>query len=85
MFASGHTHLPVVKRWAERTYVNPGSVGQPRDGDPRAAYALVEGERVELRRVAYDIDATAAAIRAAGFSEHFYRNLYLGRRIGSSA
>jgi len=85
IFASGHTHLPVVKRWADRTYVNPGSAGQPRDGDPRAAYALVEGERVELRRVAYDIDAAAAAMRAAGFSEHFYRSLYLGRQIGSSA
>ena len=85
IFASGHTHLPVVRRWADRTYVNPGSVGQPRDGDPRAAYALVEGERVELRRVGYDIDAAAAAMRAAGFSEHFYRNLYVGRRIGASA
>lgn len=85
IFASGHTHLPVLKRWAERTYVNPGSVGQPRDGDPRAAYALVEGERVELRRVGYDIDATATAMRAAGFSEHFYRNLYVGKRIGNLA
>jgi predicted phosphodiesterase len=82
MFASGHTHLPLVKRWADRTYVNPGSVGQPRDGDPRAAYALVDGERVELRRVAYDIDAAAAAMRAAGIAERFYSNLDVGRRIG---
>jgi predicted phosphodiesterase len=85
LFASGHTHVPVVRRWGERTYVNPGSVGQPRDGDPRAAYALVEGERVELRRVAYDVDAVAAASRAAGFPERFYRNLYVGRRIGAPA
>jgi predicted phosphodiesterase len=84
LFASGHTHLPVVKRWADRTYVNPGSVGQPRDGDPRAAYALVDGGHVELRRTGYDIDATVAAMKAAGFSEHFYRNLYVGKRIGAS-
>jgi predicted phosphodiesterase len=83
LFASGHTHLPVFRRWTGRAYVNPGSVGQPRDGDPRAAYALVDGGRIELRRVAYDIDATAAATRAAGFSEHFYKNLYVGKRIGS--
>jgi predicted phosphodiesterase len=85
LFASGHTHLPVVRRWAGRAYVNPGSVGQPRDGDPRAAYALVDGDRIELRRVAYDIDATAAAAKAAGFPEHFYSNLYAGRRIGSAS
>ena len=83
LFASGHTHLPVVRHWSGRAYVNPGSVGQPRDGDPRAAYALVDGGRIELRRVAYDIDATAAATKAAGFSEHFYKNLYAGKRIGS--
>ena len=80
----GAGHLPVVRHWTGRAYVNPGSVGQPRDGDPRAAYALtVDGGRIELRRVAYDIDATAAATKAAGFSEHFYKNLYVGKRIGS--
>jgi putative phosphoesterase len=85
IFASGHTHVPVVKRWGDRTYVNPGSVGQPRDGDPRAAYALVESDRVELRRVPYDVDAAAAAAKAAGLPERFYRNLYVGRAIGARA
>jgi diadenosine tetraphosphatase ApaH/serine/threonine PP2A family protein phosphatase len=51
--------------------VNPGSVGQPRDRDPRAAYAIYsEVERsVEFRRVAYDIDRAGAKIRAAGMPE----------------
>ena len=48
--------------------INPGSVGQPRDGDPRAAYALYspENHTVEYGRVPYDIGKAAAKIRAAG-------------------
>jgi diadenosine tetraphosphatase ApaH/serine/threonine PP2A family protein phosphatase len=63
---AGHTHLPF-----ERTSVggiallNPGSVGMPFDGDPRAAYALLHDEgRVERRRVAYPHVEAAAALRA---------------------
>jgi predicted phosphodiesterase len=60
--------------------VNPGSVGQPRDGDPRAAYALfsMEQQTVEFRRVAYDIDAAAAKIRAAGLPEVLAARLFAG-------
>ena len=52
--------------------VNPGSVGQPRDGDPRAAYALYFPERrtIEYRRAEYDVASAAAKIRAAGLPEH---------------
>ena len=46
--------------------VNPGSVGQPRDGDPRCAYAVIENGRVELRRVSYDINATLRQMKEAG-------------------
>ena len=49
--------------------VNPGSVGMPFDGDPRAAYALVHDDGpVEHRRVAYDHEATAARVRSLGGS-----------------
>jgi predicted phosphodiesterase len=60
--------------------VNPGSVGQPRDGDPRAAYALYSPEEhaVEFCRVAYDVDRAAAKIRAAGLPEFFAARLYEG-------
>jgi putative phosphoesterase len=54
----GHTHWPLIKRLEKSTIVNPGSVGQPKDGDPAAAYAIWEDGRVELRRVSYPIDAT---------------------------
>jgi diadenosine tetraphosphatase ApaH/serine/threonine PP2A family protein phosphatase len=60
--------------------VNPGSVGQPRDGDPRAAYALYSAEQktVEFRRVGYDIVAAAEKIRAAGLPESLALRLYEG-------
>ena len=61
----GHTHLP-FKRNAKAgvELVNPGSVGMPFDGDPRAAYALVaDGGEVEHRRVEYDHMQTVQAVR----------------------
>jgi predicted phosphodiesterase len=60
--------------------VNPGSVGQPRDGDPRAAYALWSPEErtVEYRRAAYDVDRTAAKIRAAGLPDFLAARLFEG-------
>lgn len=47
-----------------KTFVNVGSVGQPRDGDPRACYVLFDGPTVRFRRVAYDHRRTARKIRA---------------------
>lgn len=47
----------------ERAIINVGSVGQPRDHDPRASYAILYPDRVEFRRVEYDIEKTAAKIR----------------------
>jgi diadenosine tetraphosphatase ApaH/serine/threonine PP2A family protein phosphatase len=62
----GHTHLQFRRRSPEGgiQLVNPGSVGMPFDGDQRAGYALVGGDGdFELRRVAYDYAASAAAAR----------------------
>jgi len=58
-----------------------GSVGQPRDGDPRAMYALfdVAQSRLSFHRIAYDHTAAAAAIRAAGLPESFAARLERGR------
>jgi diadenosine tetraphosphatase ApaH/serine/threonine PP2A family protein phosphatase len=55
-------------------------VGQPRDGDPRAAYALYspEDQTVEYRRVAYDIEGAAGKIRAAGLPDSLARRLFAG-------
>lgn len=63
----GHTHIAFEREAAGgRRVLNPGSVGMPFDGDPRAAYALIDDDgRIERRRVAYDHAHAAAAIRAA--------------------
>ena len=63
-----------------RYIVNPGSVGQPRDSDPRAAYLLldVEERMVEQRRVAYDIDAVQHAMRAARLPRRLSMRLAFG-------
>jgi diadenosine tetraphosphatase ApaH/serine/threonine PP2A family protein phosphatase len=65
----GHTHLAFEREAVSRgtRLVNPGSVGMPFDGDPRAAWAILHDDgRVEHRRVAYDHEAAAAAVRELG-------------------
>jgi predicted phosphodiesterase len=60
----GHTHLPFARLGPHGVeLVNPGSVGMPFDGDPRAAYAVIRDGSVEHRRVEYDHQASADAIR----------------------
>ncbi|WP_049985518.1 metallophosphoesterase family protein [Halobellus rufus] len=86
----GHTHVQGYERFEEGVVLNPGSVGQPRDGDPRAAYAVVDlddlsvDERrveydVDERRVEYDVDAVADAVEDAGLPERIGQRLYEGR------
>lgn len=60
----GHTHLPVDRRHDGIHLVNPGSVGLPFDGDPRAHWAVLHDDgRVEPRRVEYDVEAAIAGLR----------------------
>ena len=65
----------------DRLIINPGGVGQPRDGDPRASYAIyhVEESIVEFRRVDYDVEATQRKMRAAGLPEYLAERLSYGR------
>lgn len=58
----GHTHHPYVLQVADKLVINPGSVGQPRDGDPRCSYAVIEDYNVELKRVSYPIEQTVHAV-----------------------
>lgn len=66
---------------SQRSLINPGSVGQPRDGNPHAAYLVLDTEsrRVEFRRVAYDIDLTQRLMRAAGLPPRLAERLAYGR------
>ena len=78
----GHTHIPYV--WTEhgRVVFNPGSVGQPRDGDRRASFAVVtiEGGEVgaQIKRVEYDFQKAASKILDAGLPESFAHRLAAG-------
>ena len=70
----------VIELGNDRLIINPGSVGQPRDGDPRAAYACYEPETrmMSFHRVEYDVDATQAAIRQAGLPDRLAVRLQYG-------
>jgi diadenosine tetraphosphatase ApaH/serine/threonine PP2A family protein phosphatase len=61
--------------------INPGSVGQPRDGDPRAAWLELDTEEQTARfhRVAYDVERTAASIAAAGLPQRLADRLFIGQ------
>ena len=75
VLAFGHTHLPWQRVVDGVMLVNTGSVGRPKDGDPRAGYALLTMRAgapvVEHVRVEYDVAAAAAAIRATDLPEAF--------------
>jgi predicted phosphodiesterase len=77
----GHTHVQHHAIFEEGVVCNPGSVGQPRDGDPRAAYAVLDLETlaVEEHRVAYDVEAVQDAVREAGLPGRIGSRLSEGR------
>ncbi len=79
-FVSGHTHVQSVHRFGDKTYCNPGSVGQPRDGDPRAAFASFDGSAFQLHRVEYDMQPVFDGMEAAGFNDYYYGGLKTGAR-----
>ena len=84
----GHTHLQHVRLVESTMVVNPGSVGQPKGGDPRAAYAVWDDGQVKLRRAEYDVESVSrdlldcapaeTALRLAGI-------LHTGGRIPDAA
>lgn len=74
------TDVDIVVADASRALVNVGSVGQPRDEDPRTAYAIYDSalEHVWIRRLEYDIEQEAHRIRAAGLPAMLADRLFLG-------
>ena len=78
-FTEPSNHLKIGPK--ARVLVNPGSVGQPRDGLPQAGYAIWHEDKDELTayRVEYDIAAVEERVRSAGFPAPLYQRLYQGR------
>ena len=84
VIAFGHTHLPWYREIAGIHFVNTGSVGRPKDGDPRSSYVLLTveeaGVEIEIVRVAYDLARAAAGIRSSGLPGEFADFLTTGGR-----
>jgi putative phosphoesterase len=76
----GHTHVAFVREYPSGIVLNPGAVGQPRDGDPRAAAMVIDLDSMEITkiRVDYDIDATADEIEKVGLPKRLADRLYHG-------
>ena len=79
VLAFGHTHRPWIREHGGVLFVNCGSVGKPKDGDPRAAFAVLEasgGEvRARIERVEYDAAAVAREVAAVGLPSEFAEKL----------
>lgn len=80
----GHTHVPMELEIGNTRIINPGSVGQPRDGDARASYATIEDGVVEFHRVEYDIDSTIDSMERAGIEKDVIRQARIVLRSGGN-
>lgn len=76
--AEAYVHIPLQEGY--KYFINVGSVGQPRDRDPRACYAVYDSDArvVTLRRVEYDVEAARQAVLAAGLPEYLAERLLTG-------
>lgn len=79
----GHTHKPYTKQIGETLFINVGSAGKPKDGDPRACWTLIEtsadGVNVEFRRVEYNVEVAAQAVRDSDLPDEFAGQLLEAR------
>jgi len=79
-FASGHCHIQRIENYGNKIYCNPGSVGQPRDNNRKAAFATFDGNNFELYRVEYNMDKVGELMDRAGFNGYYYGCLYTGAK-----
>jgi len=81
----GHTHVPYHRVVDGVHFVNTGSVGRPKDGDPRAGYCALtidgDGVSVEQIRIPYDVEASCSRLVAAGLPDYFAEYLRTGGRV----
>ena len=80
----GHTHQPMKTQFQRTLVVNPGSVGQPKDGDARAAYAVWKDGKVSLRRARYDVERTIKAFAGLALDSKVVQSLSGVLRGGGS-
>lgn len=77
---TGHTHIPFVRKFHEGMIINPGAVGQPRDGDRRASYAILDTEHgdVTICRKSYDIESIHNKVMEVGLPPFLAERLEYG-------
>jgi putative phosphoesterase len=81
----GHTHQAFVynSKTSSKILLNPGSVGQPRDYNPKASYAIIEIDKSKIQariiRIEYEISETCKSISAASLDDYLCERLYVGR------
>jgi putative phosphoesterase len=80
----GHTHLPYVLEVGDKLVINPGSVGLPRDGDPRASYAVIENYKVDVKKVEYPVEDTVSVIEASALPDIAKEMLAEALRTGAA-
>jgi predicted phosphodiesterase len=89
VIAFGHTHKPWHRVVGGVHFVNTGSVGRPKDGDPRACYVLLivneSGVAVEFQRVAYDVEEAARGILASELPGEFADFLRTGGKPSAAS
>ncbi len=78
---TGQTHVPLHVQLGDKAHANPGSIGQPRDGDPRASYLVLDGTELTFHRTTYDVAALVARMQELGFPDYLTRRLDSGRGI----
>jgi len=83
----GHTHRPYDRTVAGTRFINDGSAGKPKDGDPRGCWALLDTATgaLEFRRVAYDLERAAAGILASDLPHEFVAQLREARGYRAGA
>jgi predicted phosphodiesterase len=80
VLAFGHTHKPWIHRYGDVLFVNCGSVGKPKDGDPRGAFAVLDLDEngdlaPRIERVGYDAETVAREVAAAGLPAEYGEKL----------
>jgi putative phosphoesterase len=83
VLVSGHTHLPSYKKfYSGKIWLNPGSVGQPRDGNNKASYLIIDEElNTEFVRVSYNYDIVIKAMEQCAFENYISEVLKTGKKL----
>jgi putative phosphoesterase len=87
LIVCGHSHVPFACQLDDVWFINPGSVGLPGDGDPRASYALLQVDSIQVQvdhyRIEYDVERTVDALRSYDLPEAFAQMFLTGRDLAA--